>query len=180
METPSLIWTLLPAFRLAQFSSVSLFFCSPILLSLRSIMATSVAVSVPQNNITLADTSMAQVHYIQDPKKSAEHEETIVLEYNDMTAQEKLQDKKLLRKIDLLILPLATLNYFFSSMDRNDIGNAKLAGFQTDNHLTNLGYSTVVAVFYAGYVSPLVTTRFLLYKGFSASPVTQVPRTCFR
>ncbi|CZR69997.1 uncharacterized protein PAC_19898 [Phialocephala subalpina] len=95
---------------------------------------------------------MAQVHYIQDPKKSAEHEETIVLEYNDMTAQEKLQDKKLLRKIDLLILPLATLNYFFSSMDRNDIGNAKLAGFQTDNHLTNLGYSTVVAVFYAGYI----------------------------
>jgi hypothetical protein len=113
------------------------------------------ATSTHQTIITSADPSMSQTHNIQDPQKAAEHDETIVLDYDDMTAEEKIQDKKLLRKIDLLILPLATLNYFFSSMDRNDIGNAKLAGFQTDNHLTNLNYSTVVAVFYAGYVSLL-------------------------
>lgn len=69
-----------------------------------------------------------------------------------MTREERLLDKKVLRKIDLLILPLCTLNYFFSSMDRGDVGNAKLAGFQTDNHLSNVEFSTVVSLFYVGYI----------------------------
>lgn len=116
-------------------------------------MSTSVAPSAITDNITSDETNMAQAQREKDSERSVEHKETVVLDYDDMTAEEKAQDKRLLRKIDLLILPLATLNYFFSSMDRNDIGNAKLAGFQTDNHLTNLDYSTIVAVFYAGYVS---------------------------
>ncbi|OKL63314.1 hypothetical protein UA08_01807 [Talaromyces atroroseus] len=69
-----------------------------------------------------------------------------------LTPDEELRDKKVRKKIDLLILPLCTLNYFFSSMDRGDLGNAKLSGFQADNHLSNVDFSTVLAIFYVGYI----------------------------
>ena len=86
---------------------------------------------------------------IVDKETGLNDQETIL---PSLTPEEELRDKKLLRKIDLLILPLCTLNYFFSSMDRGDVGNAKLAGFQTDNHLSNVDFSTVVAIFYVGYI----------------------------
>lgn len=37
-------------------------------------------------------------------------------------------------------------------MDRADIGNAKVAGFETDNHLSRTQFSTVVSLFYVGYI----------------------------
>lgn len=69
-----------------------------------------------------------------------------------LTAEERLIDKRILRKIDTLILPLCAMNYFFSSMDRADIGNARIAGFEKDNHLTATQFSTVVSLFYVGYI----------------------------
>lgn len=70
----------------------------------------------------------------------------------ELTDEEQLIDRRILRKIDLLILPLCALNYFFSAMDRGDIGNAKLADFPEDNHLSATQFSTVVSLFYVGYI----------------------------
>ncbi|KAJ5953307.1 MFS general substrate transporter [Penicillium verhagenii] len=61
-------------------------------------------------------------------------------------------DRKILRKIDLLILPICALNHFFSAMDRSDIGNAKLAGFSKDNHLSAIQFSVVVSMFQVGAI----------------------------
>lgn len=69
-----------------------------------------------------------------------------------LTEEERELDRKILWKIDLLILPLCALNYFFSSMDKVDIGNAKVAGFATDNHLSATQFSAVVSMFYVGYI----------------------------
>ncbi|KAG8849976.1 hypothetical protein FRB96_000581 [Tulasnella sp. 330] len=67
------------------------------------------------------------------------------------------------RKIDLVVVPLTTLlcrlivNYalltvFLSYLDRSNIGNAKVAGFQKDVGLTNWQYSVGLTVFYVGYI----------------------------
>ncbi|KAJ5083477.1 hypothetical protein N7456_012904 [Penicillium angulare] len=83
-------------------------------------------------------------------KNTAAVQEQIVIPV--LTEEQMLLDRKVLWKIDLLILPLCTLNYFFSAMDRSDIGNAKIAGFKKDNHLSATQFSTTVSLFYAGYI----------------------------
>lgn len=70
----------------------------------------------------------------------------------DLSEEERKLDRQILRKIDLLILPLCALNYFFSSMDRSDIGNAKIAGFQMAIGADAKQYSTIVSLFYVGYL----------------------------
>lgn len=44
--------------------------------------------------------------------------------------------KSLLRKIDRVLLPLLSLLYLLSFLDRTNIGNAKLAGLEKDLNLT--------------------------------------------
>ncbi|KAF2807539.1 MFS general substrate transporter [Mytilinidion resinicola] len=46
-----------------------------------------------------------------------------------------IQQKRYLRKLDFIILPMISLLYFFEYLDRGNIGNAKLYGFD-DGHST--------------------------------------------
>ncbi|PSK60180.1 hypothetical protein B9Z65_1078 [Elsinoe australis] len=62
------------------------------------------------------------------------------------------EEKKLVRKIDLLLLPTIWLMYLLSYMDRTNIGNAKIAGMADDLHLTSAQYSVILVVFFVGYV----------------------------
>ncbi|KAL6243874.1 hypothetical protein RBB50_009308 [Rhinocladiella similis] len=45
---------------------------------------------------------------------------------------DKQATRKLLRKIDLAIIPLVTILYLLSFLDRANIGNARLAGLEED------------------------------------------------
>ncbi|KAL3420587.1 hypothetical protein PVAG01_07032 [Phlyctema vagabunda] len=62
------------------------------------------------------------------------------------------EEKKLVRKIDLFLLPTIWLMYLLSYMDRTNIGNAKIAGMAKDLDLTSDQYSIVLVVFFVGYV----------------------------
>ncbi|WWD06422.1 hypothetical protein V865_004512 [Kwoniella europaea PYCC6329] len=57
-----------------------------------------------------------------------------------------------LRKLDLFLLPIATIAYFLNFLDRSNIGNAKAAGLQTDLKLTNRQYSIALTVTYVPYI----------------------------
>jgi hypothetical protein len=61
-------------------------------------------------------------------------------------------ERKLVRKIDLYLLPTIWLMYLLSYMDRTNIGNAKIAGMYTDLKLTSDRYSISLVVFFIGYV----------------------------
>lgn len=69
-----------------------------------------------------------------------------------LTEEKRVLDRKVLRKIDLLILPICAMNHFFSFMDRSDIGNARLAGFKKGNHLSAVQFSTVDSMFHVGSI----------------------------
>ncbi|BCS30488.1 uncharacterized protein APUU_80791A [Aspergillus puulaauensis] len=80
------------------------------------------------------------------------------------------EEKKLVRKIDLCLLPNIWIMYLLSYMDRTNIGNAKIAGMADDLELTSSQYSIALVVFFVGYVvfEPpsnmiLVRTRPSLY-----------------
>ena len=104
------------------------------------------------------DDSKTSIHDVTEshvPSDGGEHLEGTLqspIAIPELTDEEKRVDRQILRKIDRLILPLCALNYFFSAMDRSDIGNAKVAGFDTDNHLSATQFSTVVSLFYLGYI----------------------------
>lgn len=62
------------------------------------------------------------------------------------------EETRLLRKIDLHVLPILTLLYLFSFLDRSNIGNAKLDGLTTDLHMTNNQYLWTLTIYFFGYV----------------------------
>lgn len=53
--------------------------------------------------------------------------------------------KRLIRKIDLNILPVLAILYLLSFLDRTNIGNARLAGLETDLHLKGLDYNVLLS-----------------------------------
>jgi MFS family permease len=65
---------------------------------------------------------------------------------------ERITERQLLWKIDLRILPILTILYIFSAMDRSDIGNAQVAGMQKDIGASSQQWTLVAALFYLGYI----------------------------
>jgi hypothetical protein len=51
----------------------------------------------------------------------------------------QLDEKKILRKMDLRLLPILTVLYLMSFLDRGNIGNAKIEGLSVDLHLSGMG-----------------------------------------
>jgi hypothetical protein len=47
-----------------------------------------------------------------------------------------LDEKKILRKMDLRLIPMLALLYLLSFLDRGNIGNAKIEGLVEDLHMT--------------------------------------------
>ncbi|KAH8682134.1 nicotinamide mononucleotide permease [Xylariales sp. PMI_506] len=72
------------------------------------------------------------------------------------------EERKLVRKIDLYILPTMWLMYLLSYMDRTNIGNAKVAGMATDLNLDSNRYSIALIVFFIGYVLCEVPSNMIL------------------
>ncbi|RMJ02485.1 hypothetical protein BHE90_016172 [Fusarium euwallaceae] len=72
------------------------------------------------------------------------------------------EEKKLVRKIDLYILPMMWIMYLLSYMDRTNIGNAKIAGMDKDLNLDSNKYSVALVVFFVGYVVFEVPSNMIL------------------
>lgn len=67
-------------------------------------------------------------------------------------------------KIDLIVIPILTMFYLLSFLDRANIGNARVAGLQKDLHMTNRQYSTVLTITYVPYIVCELPSNLLLKK----------------
>ncbi|ODQ51705.1 MFS general substrate transporter [Saitoella complicata NRRL Y-17804] len=72
--------------------------------------------------------------------------------------------RKLLRKIDLRILPVMALLYLFSFLDRTNIGNAKIDGLVDELKLTNMQYNLCLTVFFFTYAAFEIPSNLCLKK----------------
>lgn len=72
------------------------------------------------------------------------------------------EEKKLLRKIDLRLIPILWLMYILNFVDRTNIGNAKIAGMSEDLHLDDSRYAWALSVFFVGYLCMEVPSNMLL------------------
>ncbi|KAL1632577.1 hypothetical protein SLS56_003476 [Neofusicoccum ribis] len=74
-------------------------------------------------------------------------------------------ERKLVRKLDLLVMVMIFLMYFFNSIDRGNLANAKTDGMDTDLGFVGNQYSILVMVFYVPFCglclpANLVTRKF--------------------
>ncbi|KAI9477138.1 major facilitator superfamily domain-containing protein [Zychaea mexicana] len=70
--------------------------------------------------------------------------------------------RRLMWKIDLRIVPLVSLMYLCSFLDRINIGNAKLAGLMDDMSITNSEYHWALSIFFVGYLIFEVPSNLML------------------
>lgn len=67
-------------------------------------------------------------------------------------------ERRVRRKLDWNIVPLITVIYMLSVLDRSNIGNAKIAGMQEDLNLTGNDYQWLLTIFYIPCTPPPPTT----------------------
>ncbi|CAL1707479.1 unnamed protein product [Somion occarium] len=74
------------------------------------------------------------------------------------------EEKAAVRRLDYSILPLVTMFYLLSFLDRANIGNARVAGLQKGLHLTDHQYQVAVTVTFVPYIMAELPANLLLRK----------------
>jgi hypothetical protein len=75
-----------------------------------------------------------------------------------------LDEKAILRKMDLRLIPMLALLYLLSFLDRGNIGNAKIEGLTEDLHMSGAQYNWCLTVFFFTYAAFEVPSNLLLKK----------------
>lgn len=76
--------------------------------------------------------------------------------------QDPAAERRLVHKFDWRLMPMFATMYFFSSLDRSNIGNAKVAGMDIDCGITDAQFSTIVSVLYATYIPVMLPGVWLM------------------
>ncbi|OTA93843.1 hypothetical protein M434DRAFT_72315 [Hypoxylon sp. CO27-5] len=75
-----------------------------------------------------------------------------------------LDEKKILRKMDIRLIPMLAILYLLSFLDRGNIGNAKIEGLQEDLRMSSDEYNWCLTVFFFTYAAFEVPSNLLLKK----------------
>lgn len=92
----------------------------------------------------------------EDEKHSIRNHTTENVDPNEVGGDvdfSNVDEKKVLRKMDLRLLPMLSLLYLLSFLDRGNIGNAKIEGLTEDLHMTGPQYNWCLTVFFFTYVA---------------------------
>lgn len=73
-------------------------------------------------------------------------------------------EKRILRKVDLRLVPAVWFMSILNYLDRGNLGNAKSAGMETDLGLSSSDYSLAVSIFFVGYLLLQVPSNMILVR----------------
>ncbi|KAH7101364.1 MFS general substrate transporter [Auriculariales sp. MPI-PUGE-AT-0066] len=110
---------------------------------------------------------MAEIHGADD--------HSVVESKGERTVGLQRTRAQLLRKVDLYVLPITTLMYLMSGLDRSNLGNAKIAGLTSDLHLSPQQYAVAASMIYASYVTCEIPSNLMLKK---LTPSKWLPFIC--
>ncbi|KAH8894708.1 putative pantothenate transporter [Thozetella sp. PMI_491] len=71
---------------------------------------------------------------------------------------------KLVRKMDLVILPTIGILYILNYIDRQNLAAAKLQGITDDLHMTTQHFATAVSILFVGYLPFQIPSNLLITK----------------
>ncbi|KAK0638944.1 major facilitator superfamily domain-containing protein [Cercophora newfieldiana] len=101
----------------------------------------------------------------ESPSRAVQRDEQ--LEYAPGPGLEQfahLDQKAILRKMDMRLIPMLAILYLLSFLDRGNIGNAKIEGLQEDLNMTPDQYNWCLTVFFFTYAAFEVPSNLLLKK----------------
>ncbi|KAI8089247.1 major facilitator superfamily domain-containing protein [Halteromyces radiatus] len=110
-----------------------------------------------ETHISISSTSSSSFSI---PHFTTHHVEIMNERNEDILAQEK----KIVRRLDWRIMPLFCVFYFADFLDRANIGNAALAGIQTDLHLSATQFGFGISAFYITYIIFEIPSNVILKK----------------
>lgn len=65
---------------------------------------------------------------------------------------DRLAERRLRLKIDYMVVPTVSLLYLFCFIDRSNIGNARLAGLESDLGMSGNDYNVLLSIFFISYI----------------------------
>ncbi|BEJ15846.1 hypothetical protein CspHIS471_0504510 [Cutaneotrichosporon sp. HIS471] len=114
-------------------------------------------------------TNSPSIHdsYAEDKKVDATYAEYTVKDVSSGNSIRELEgqevdDKRLVRKLDLHLVPWLALLYLLSFLDRSNIGNANLFGLSRHINLTSTDYATCLSIFFVFYVLCEVPSNMIM------------------
>lgn len=81
---------------------------------------------------------------------------------NEYSEDYRKMTRRILWKFDLHILPPLALLWLANFIDRTNVGNARIAGLQSDTHLVGNQFNAALAVFYASYIAAELPSNWIL------------------
>ncbi|KAL6249099.1 hypothetical protein RBB50_004162 [Rhinocladiella similis] len=108
-------------------------------------------------------------HQFQFSSKSKKHDGDVALQLfanpDDLHDPiDRLEEKKLIRKVDLVILPLIAVNYAFFYIDKTTLSYAAIFGIKEDLNLHGTQYNWLSSLFYFGFLAWAFPTNFLMQR----------------
>lgn len=84
-------------------------------------------------------------------------------------------NKKLVRKMDMIILPIIGILYILNYIDRQNLAAAKLQGIMDDLNMTTQQFATAISILFVGYLPFQIPSNMIITKisrpGMCKSPV---------
>ncbi|GAB7339864.1 hypothetical protein MBLNU457_6397t1 [Dothideomycetes sp. NU457] len=105
-----------------------------------------------QSPIELEDTSKPRESATMNEYYAEDEDETLLTAQSNATNDELL-NRRVIRKLDLILLPFLSLLFLFNSLDKSNIGSAESGNFTKDTHLPPSALNTSVACFFATFVA---------------------------
>ena len=89
---------------------------------------------------------------VENSTEKTAHDSPSDSEHGFSGLQGNINEKALIRKLDVKLLPPLTLLYLLSFLDRSNVGNARVEGLVKDLNMTGNEYLTGLTLYFVGYV----------------------------
>ncbi|KAF2871393.1 major facilitator superfamily domain-containing protein [Massariosphaeria phaeospora] len=120
-------------------------------------MATTIPTDSAKHDVVADD----KIEDVREKTSSSDAEKEVAVldaEYDEQEA------KRVLKKVDFRLVPLLSLLYLISFIDRSNIGNARIAGLEDDLKMNknSLQYNTAVTLFFVPYTLLEIPSNIVL------------------
>ncbi|KAL4940620.1 hypothetical protein BDV06DRAFT_230211 [Aspergillus oleicola] len=86
-------------------------------------------------------------------------------DYSGAVAKTDPREIKLVRKLDMRMMPIVWAMYFLNYVDRNAIASARLNGLEDDLGLQGTQYNTCISILFVGYLLMQIPSNMLMSSG---------------
>lgn len=107
----------------------------------------------PSFTSVMEDKTAKDLDLPEHQHKQPEFDDGCRVSDDDSISFDPKQQARILRRVDLYLLPIITLLYLMSFLDRSSIGNANISGLTKDLNLQPVQYNIALSIFFVSYVS---------------------------